>query len=386
MRAKVVVGLLMVGGCSESAFNSTQQQVADPAPVLSITSAVFHGAVGGTNVSYCSPSGPTCAVNPPTQVRWGQPVDNINQSGLGFADAGAHTISYGTSFPIGVLSHFNFPTNGGTSSSAVSLDLQIRVDPSVPGPALFDAPITIPFAIDETPNEAPCPYPSATPCSDKITFGTSTFALNSTSSSTVYDLSILGFVDATTLATVPGLISEENGTSSAVLQAVLNEHCVDTDSDGVCDEQDNCVTTANADQADSDGDGQGDACDACPLDPQNDVDGDGVCGNVDNCPATANADQADTDHDGIGDACDSDNDNDGVDDPQDQCPGTTDAPVDENGCSVSQLCPCAGPWPNHGQYVSCVAHATTHFVNAGLMTAQQRSVLVSTAGQSSCGK
>ena len=34
-----------------------------------------------------------------------------------------------------------------------------------------------------------------------------------------------------------------------------------------------------------------------------DLDGDGVCGNVDNCPNVANPDQADSDGDGIGDAC-----------------------------------------------------------------------------------
>jgi hypothetical protein len=55
---------------------------------------------------------------------------------------------------------------------------------------------------------------------------------------------------------------------------------------------------------DDDGDGIGDACDACPNDPDNDADGDGVCGDVDNCPSVYNPDQADTDGDGIGDACD----------------------------------------------------------------------------------
>jgi len=53
---------------------------------------------------------------------------------------------------------------------------------------------------------------------------------------------------------------------------------------------------------------------------------------------------------------------------------------------VSFICPCNSDWKNHGQYVSCVAHATTQAVQAGEMTAQERSIIVSTAGQSQCGK
>jgi len=386
MRGKAAVLVLGLGACS-STFDSVQQQVADPAPVLSITSAQFHSVVGGSSISFCGQMGwPGCLAPPPTQIRWGTPAGPTEQSGLGFAAGAAHTIVYGDSFAIGSLHHFNFPTNSGTSASGVSLDLHLRVDPSSPGPALFDAPITIPFTIDETPNQAPCAYPSTTPCADKITFGTSTFALNSSTADTVYDLQILGFVDSSTPTPVTGLISDENGTTSALLMAVVTQHCIDGDDDGVCDETDNCVGTPNADQADSDGDGTGDACDACPLDPANDADGDGLCANVDNCPTVANSDQADTDGDGIGDACDSDNDNDGVPNPDDDCPGTTSGPVDANGCSLDQLCPCAGPWQNHGKYVVCVSHTTQDFVNAGLLSNQQRAVLVSAAGQSDCGK
>ncbi|MBA2336144.1 MAG: thrombospondin type 3 repeat-containing protein [Blastocatellia bacterium] len=71
----------------------------------------------------------------------------------------------------------------------------------------------------------------------------------------------------------------------------------DSDGDGVPDTIDNCPSTANADQLDTDSDGQGNACDA-------DDDNDGVVDGVDNCPLTDNADQADFDLDGIGDACD----------------------------------------------------------------------------------
>ncbi len=71
----------------------------------------------------------------------------------------------------------------------------------------------------------------------------------------------------------------------------------DGDGDGIDDGVDNCPLDANADQADLDGDGQGDACDP-------DDDGDGVDDVTDNCPLDANGGQADLDSDGLGDVCD----------------------------------------------------------------------------------
>jgi hypothetical protein len=121
----------------------------------------------------------------------------------------------------------------------------------------------------------------------------------------------------------------------------------DTDGDGVCNANDNCPDVANADQADSDGDGVGDACDA-PPDPcaglGGDTDGDGVCDSADICPGFD--DTVDGDGDGVPDGCDicpadnpDDSDGDGVCDSSDICPGFDDnADADDDtvpdGCDL----------------------------------------------------
>ena len=93
----------------------------------------------------------------------------------------------------------------------------------------------------------------------------------------------------------------------------ITDQLPDADGDGVPDVTDNCPATANADQGDVDGDGEGDACDP-------DADGDGLDNGVDNCPLADNADQTNTDGDELGDACDDDDDGDGVTDGVDNCP------------------------------------------------------------------
>ncbi len=97
----------------------------------------------------------------------------------------------------------------------------------------------------------------------------------------------------------------------------------DVDGDGISNEDDNCVNDANPDQADADGDGEGDVCD---ITPNGDNDEDGIDNLDDNCVDTYNPDQSDLDGDGEGDVCDAtpngDWDEDGIDDLTDNCPET----------------------------------------------------------------
>jgi len=91
---------------------------------------------------------------------------------------------------------------------------------------------------------------------------------------------------------------------------------LDTDTDKIIDECDNCPDTCNSEQLDSDQDDIGDVCDndpgcetgcgneACEIECLSDTDYDGIPDINDNCPNNCNIQQLDADDDWIGDVCD----------------------------------------------------------------------------------
>ena len=112
----------------------------------------------------------------------------------------------------------------------------------------------------------------------------------------------------------------------------------DPDGDGYpsdCDElvPSPCDGTAMISDVDDDNDGFQDEIDEFPLDALEhiDSDSDGVGDNGDNCPSVSNSAQTNNDGDEAGDACDLDDDNDGLTDDQELSLGTNPLLKDTDG-------------------------------------------------------
>lgn len=228
------------------------------------------------------------------------------------------------------------------------------------------------------------------------------FAASFTIAAGVNSLPLSGFTGLTdaVAADIDGIeFSGQAGGSSITLGNghVFNKIAVssgpaDTDGDGVNDDEDNCINDANPDQANNDGDAEGDVCDA-------DDDNDGAADVDDNCQLVANAGQEDYDGDGAGDACDGDIDGDGVPNDGDvndfsivggnvlvgDCDSGVANQVLVNGETFADQIAALGA-PNHGKYVSAVSQLADGWKKASLISGGDKGKITSCAARSDEGK
>lgn len=132
----------------------------------------------------------------------------------------------------------------------------------------------------------------------KVTFNTQNWSQIQTITVTGQNDDLLDGNIGYNIITAPANSADPNysGMDPTDISLVNMDDDIDTDSDLISDEADNCPNIYNPAQKDSDGDGDGDACDP-------DADNDGILDDADNCPLIDNPDQADDDGDGIGNAC-----------------------------------------------------------------------------------
>jgi hypothetical protein len=192
------------------------------------------------------------------------------------------------------------------------------------------------------------------PQKDALTFGASSsesfVTVSVEGSSLTITESALGTSTITLTCT-----DEFDASTNVTFDVKIDETVVDSDGDGVPDDNDSCSDTPNGEtvdetgcsdsQKDSDNDGVTDDVDQCPgtasgatvdnngcADSQKDTDNDGVSDNLDLCPETPSG--ATVDADGCADE-EKDSDGDGVTDDLDECPDTAaDAEVNSRGCLI----------------------------------------------------
>src|SRR3990170_1710579 len=196
--------------------------------LASPASAPTLGTVSGTwsNLVGAGATGTFQTVGGENQVLWGVSTGQ-GQSGLGFTPNPSLPISFpvGQEFEIGTLRHFNRPI---FAPAATAVDLTIGLGLTVPpGSPSF----TFTLSIQETPNVAPCAFPSATPCADKITFPGAFSTQTFTTSGLTVTLTIVGFRTSPGGPLLADFISNEGQTNSALLfgriTAIIQEVPID---------------------------------------------------------------------------------------------------------------------------------------------------------------
>jgi len=154
------------------------------------------------------------------EIHWGVGIwPDYKKSGLRFDGEGTQTFSEGEKFPIGTLTHMNWPVGAPTATGAtLQITIEFKIPEVSPNPQFsFD------FDINETPNNYPCAdwHTGTYPCDDKITFPNQYGDKSFTIGDKLYTLKIEGFVDSLG-NTVDKFITHEKQNNSAVLRASLS--------------------------------------------------------------------------------------------------------------------------------------------------------------------
>ena len=196
-----VISLIFTGGLQSQA----------DAISLKITSAIakWTAVSGGTGITGLNTD----------EVRWGTPATGSGKSGLKFVPiTTTATVATNTPFALGTLTHFNFPVFLGGTPSTATLGIDMIVSNGNTDTAMF----TFSFAINETPNAAPCgaDQVSTTPCDDIITFPGAISPQTVTIDGVDFTLTLLGF-GPTANNLINKFVTEESKSSTTTLFAQL---------------------------------------------------------------------------------------------------------------------------------------------------------------------
>ncbi|MEX0789519.1 MAG: choice-of-anchor K domain-containing protein [Actinomycetota bacterium] len=175
---------------------------------------------GASTALRCGPGGPTCPFSPPSQIRWGD-TSFSTRSGLGFTGVTNRMVTGSEQIAVGTLTHFNNATAAGTSIEGVMLNVSVTLATGG-GSLVISVPVEL--EIDETSNQTPCTYPSATPCADAINIVSLGENLSSSEviGDTGFTLTIDGFLRNGEIVTQ--FVSDENRTNSVQLFATIAQN------------------------------------------------------------------------------------------------------------------------------------------------------------------
>lgn len=218
-KVAIVTALALIGAVLPGFASAlTLEEIVAPTP--------WSNTVGGINVQANTVEADPRGRQRPgeLQVGWGAPSalgEFAGRSRLGFSPLVAvpELPLDGTLFELGLLRHFNFTVAAGSAMQTTDLIIDLLFS----DPGIDPDPITVTFAINETPNQ-PCGFPALPGCDDIISFMTrpneplviAEFSVGATT----YVLELLGFADPSHLGNVLAeLITPEGEISEALLVA-----------------------------------------------------------------------------------------------------------------------------------------------------------------------